>query len=56
MWRKLERELIDILKRQDAPLVDDGGDVVIIDNDGDVLFSITELAKELIDRGIGAPR
>jgi len=52
-WRAIEREIIDILRREELLLTDDGGDNVIIDNDGDVIFSITELAKELMRRGVG---
>jgi len=46
-WRKLERELIDILKTQDVDLTSEAGDTILIDDKGGILFSISDLAKQL---------
>ena len=54
MWRALERELIDILRSEGADIVYETGDSFVVDMDGaHVIFSITDLAKELMRRGIG---
>jgi hypothetical protein len=53
MWRAIERELVDILKAESADLYYEAGDTFLVDEEHHVIFSITELAKELMRRGIG---
>lgn len=50
-WRTLERELADIFRKEGLELDSEGGDVVVTDR-GLILFSVTDLAKKLIDRGV----
>jgi hypothetical protein len=53
-WRKLERELVDILKSEGVGLLSEAGDIVVVRYSGPkrttVLFSVTELAKQLVRR------
>lgn len=52
-WRKLEIEIIDILRKECVPIDNIDGDTVVPEHDSPfILFSITELAKELVNRGI----
>lgn len=55
-WRNLERELIDLLRKQDAPLLDINGvpHLVNYDMNGQAYarIDIERLAKELDARGI----
>lgn len=50
-WRTIEHELIDILRSEGVDLTDNAGDTVVVQGDL-VVFSITDLAKELENRGI----
>ena len=50
-WRRIESALVDILKSEGLDLADEGGDTVVLDR-GIILFSVTELAKQLEERGV----
>jgi hypothetical protein len=50
-WRRIESAIVDILKAEGLDLANEDGDTVVLDR-GIILFSITELAKQLAERGI----
>ena len=52
-WRTIEKELVDILRRDGVSLHYDSGDTFVLYDDRFTIFSITDLAKELMRRGIG---
>lgn len=51
-WRTIEKELVDICRAEGLELDESFGDKVVKQGDL-ILISLTELAKELMRRGIG---
>lgn len=51
-WRFLEKELVDICRSEGLEIRSDDGEAVITQGDL-ILLSLTDLAKELMRRGVG---